>query len=127
MTGVADVSEALDGLTEPCERVRTTGVYIEGIYKKNVPVTMPMEAVVQPVSGADAELVNVVDGARRKRMRKFFTITPLHASDNTDVNKLVEADIVTHNGTAYKILNVDDWSFVGGIYIAIGEEHHDGN
>ena len=102
------VALAIDGeAKEVLLRTKTEGYYDEGgRWVPGAPVDTPIQAAVQPVTGAGLE--DLPEGLRSEARKRLWTRSLLK-----------ESDVVVEKGISYRVLMVLDWMDEGGYYEAV--------
>lgn len=76
-------------------------------------------ASITPLSGD--KLVNLPEGRRQEESVLIITTFCLHTVSTSDCDT---ADIIEYYGAHYQIIQVKDWSHMGGFYECIGTRCH---
>lgn len=93
------------------------GEWVDGRYNRGAPTTVTFEASVQPLRPNEVQVLP--EHRRNSEAVKIYTVERLF---NSDEKNTIPADVVTHDGKQYEILQVSNWSIGTDIphYKAIG-------
>lgn len=81
------------------------GSWVDGRYQKGTPVTTTFTASVQPLRPNETQIIP--EHKRNSEAVKIYTQERLF---NADEKNGIPADVVTHDGKIYEIMDVSNWS-----------------
>lgn len=108
---IFDVTDALADLLEPVTVSSSLpGAYVKGHWVTGGVTTSTIFASVQPASNEDVNELRP-EGDTLSSYKKFYSAYSFKPADK---NTGTEADLLTFEGSDYKVLTVADWHGVGG-------------
>lgn len=83
------------------------GAYVSGEYVKGTTETVKMKGSLQPLNAREMKLVE--EGTRLRQYFKFYSDQQLLVVNTKTLNK---ADVVTIDGTTFKVYSIENWKGV---------------
>ena len=91
---------------------QASGAYVKGVWTPGADSTFPLDADLQPVSGADLKILP--EGFHTEELQKMYISTELFSAR---VGK--EADQITIAGAQWKVINVRKYTTLSGNFKVI--------